>query len=74
LVYSKKNKPAANKSIAASGAGRWSNRLQIAISSGLGLTNKAKRKMLTSTFKTKPGSGSGRDVIKYSTCSNTSTL
>jgi hypothetical protein len=38
-----KNNTAANKSIAASGAGRWSNRLQIAINSSFGLTNKAKQ-------------------------------
>ena len=69
-----RTKAAANKSIAASGAGRWSNRLQIAISSSFGLTNKAKRKLLTSTFKTKPSSSSGRDVIKSPTCSNTQSL
>jgi hypothetical protein len=30
--------------------------------------------MLTSTFKTKPGSSSGQDVIKYPTCSNIGSL
>jgi superoxide dismutase len=40
-----------HKSIAASGAERWSNRLQIAISNSFGSTNKVKQKFLTSTFK-----------------------
>ncbi len=64
----------ANKSIAASGAGRSSNRLQIAISSSFSSTNKAKHLYLSSTFKTKPRCSSGRDFIKYPTCSNTKSL
>jgi len=60
-----------NKSIAASGAGRWSNRLQIAISSSFSLTNKTKQKFLSSTFKAKPSRSSVQDVRKCPTCSNT---
>ena len=37
-------KSAANKSIANSGAGRWSNRQYIAISSSLGSANKTRQK------------------------------
>jgi hypothetical protein len=37
-------------------------------------TNNAKQKFLSSTFKTKPSSSSGRDIIKYPTCSNTCPL
>src|SRR6266496_3647452 len=50
------------------------NRLQIAISNSLGLTNKAEQKILTSTFKQKPSCSSGLDIIKYPTCSNTCSL
>lgn len=41
-------KSSPNRGIAASGARRWNNRLQFAISSGFGWTNKAKQKFLTS--------------------------
>ena len=38
------------------------------------LTNKAKQKFLFSTFKAKPSCGSGLDIIKSPTCSNTQSL
>lgn len=63
-----------NISITASGARRWSIRLQLAIGSSFGLTNKTRQKFLSSISLIKPSCSTGRDIIKSPTCSNTRTL
>jgi hypothetical protein len=65
-----KNKPAANKSILQVGLDVEASATNV-YQQQFRLTNKAKQKFISSTFKTKSSCSTGLDIIKSPTCSNT---